>query len=78
MKYVITINYHELEGNDPSIYLTALVEDISNTPGVTNVETRNERITFESSLSKTVLKEAFKPFFRSVFDHVRFVSLEPA
>jgi hypothetical protein len=78
MKYVITVTDHKSDENSPSIYLTALGEDISNTSGVTAVEIKGERITFDSNLSDSELKEAFKPFFSSVFDHVRFVSIGKA
>lgn len=78
MKYTITIVDLEPDGNEPSIHLTALIEDLSKISEIANVKIQNERISFESNLSETVLKDAFKPSFSSVFDHIRFVNLGTA
>ena len=75
---MIEITDVEPDENESSIYLKALIQDISNSPGVTNVNAQSERIYFDSDLSENALKDALRPFFIRDVDNVRFGHLAAA
>lgn len=68
MKYEIEISDLEQDGNKPSIYLKALIEDIPNAPEVSNIKLMGNVISIETNLSEIELKNELKLFLVETFN----------
>lgn len=78
MKYKIEILDIEKNEDGPSIYLTALIEDISSIPSISDIELIGNIVSLTSNLDESSLKNILKPFFSQNWEYIKFVNLSRA
>lgn len=78
MIYRLEVLDRNPDGNDPSIYLMALVDDISKVDGVSDVSLSETIISFSSHLDISDIKNSFMPFFTRDYDFIQYVSIDRA
>lgn len=77
MKYQIEISNLEPDEDEPSIYITAFIGDISNNPDISNVSLLKNMISLETNFSESALKSTLKPLFIRYSEYIKFVMLNP-